>query len=331
VPGSADLLLLLLAALTFDAMFGDLTALDRVLGLPRRIVIAAACWCDRRLNRLNRSAGARVVRGFIVTAVFAVGAVVAGFALTWTLRWIPDGHLPYGRLPYGRLIEVLIIAGALSVRRPWNLLWATGRALEWKGVTAGREAVRPLTGRHVYSLDEHGVVRVAIEGAAQALERQVVALALWYALLGLPGLLLWTTSDGLARAIGDGGPRHDRFGLSAATLHALMSYVPARLTALLVVLACPFVPNARTFEAVRTLFNATPPPAAAFAGALDLSLGGPRREGEVLIRDPWIGEGRAHAVPADIRRALLVYAAACLLLAGLVATSAILPRYIQLL
>jgi adenosylcobinamide-phosphate synthase len=48
----------------------------------------------------------------------------------------------------------------------------------------------------------------------------------------------------------------------------------------------------------------------------------------VLIRDAWIGEGRARAVPADIRRALLVYAVACLLLAGLVAVAAILPRYI---
>lgn len=65
--------------------------------------------------------------------------------------------------------------------------------------------MRPLTGRHVYSLDDHGVVRVAIEGAAEALERRVVAPALWYALLGLPGLMLWTASDGLAHAIG-GGP-----------------------------------------------------------------------------------------------------------------------------
>ena len=47
-----------------------------------------------------------------------------------------------------------------------------------------------------------------------------------------------------------------------------------------------------------------------------------------MIRDPWIGEGRARAVPADIRRALLVYAVACLLLVGLVATAAILPRYV---
>ena len=158
MPGSPDLLLLLLAALTFDALLGDLEVLDRLLGFPRRIVIAAAGWCDRRLNRLNRSAAARVVRGFIVTVVFAVGALAAGLVLTWVLRWVPDGRLPYGRLPYGRLIEVLVVAGALSVRRPWNLLRATGGALEWKGITAGREAVRPLTGRHVYSLDEHGVV-----------------------------------------------------------------------------------------------------------------------------------------------------------------------------
>jgi adenosylcobinamide-phosphate synthase len=150
MPGSPDLMLLLLAALTFDALLGDLTALDRLLGSPRRFVIAAARWCDRRLNRLNRSAAARVIRGFIVTVVFAMSAVAAGLALTWALRWIPDGHLPYGRLPYGRLIEVLIVAGALSVRRPWNLLRATGRALEWKGVTAGRCASawksRPVSG-----------------------------------------------------------------------------------------------------------------------------------------------------------------------------------------
>ena len=68
VPGAPDLLLLLLAALTFDALFGDLAVVERVLGLPRRTVLAAAGWCDRRLNRLNRSAGTRVARGFIVTA-----------------------------------------------------------------------------------------------------------------------------------------------------------------------------------------------------------------------------------------------------------------------
>jgi len=323
LPGSPDLLLFLLAALTFDALAGDWAVLDRLLGLPRQVVIAAGGWCDRRLNRLNRSAGTRFVRGLIITVLFALAAVAAGLALTGVLR-----SLPHGRFPYGGFIEVLIVAGALGVRRPWNLLRATGRALEWKGVTAGREAVRGLTGRHVYSLDEHGVVRVAIEGAAEALERQVVAPALWYALLGLPGLLLWIASDGLARAIGDGGPRHDRFGSAAAWLHRLLSYVPARLTAVLVALACPFVPEARTWEAVRTLSSAAQPPAAAFAGALDLSLGGPRREGEVMIRDSWIGEGRARAVPADIKRALLVYAVACLLLAGFVATAAVLPRYI---
>jgi adenosylcobinamide-phosphate synthase len=313
LPGSPDLLLLLLAALTFDALLGDWAVLDRLLGLPRRVVIAVGSWCDRRLNRLNRSPGTRFARGFIITILFALAAVAAGLVLAWMLR-----SLPHGRYPYGGFIEVLIVAGALSVRRPWNLLRATGRALEWKGITAG----------HVYSLDEHGVVRVAIEGAAEALERQVVAPALWYAVLGLPGLLLWIVSDGLARAIGDGGPRHDRFGAAAAWLHRLLSYVPARLTALLVALACPFVPKARTWEAVRSLFSAALPPASAFAGALDLSLGGPRREGEVMIRDPWIGEGRARADPADIKRALLVHAVACLLLAGFVAAAAVLPRYI---
>lgn len=48
----------------------------------------------------------------------------------------------------------------------------------------------------------------------------------------------------------------------------------------------------------------------------------------MLIRDAWIGEGRARAVPADLRRAMAVYAVACLLLTAIVALAAIVPRYV---
>ena len=54
------------------------------------------------------------------------------------------------------------------------------------------------------------------------------------------------------------------------------------------------------------------------AGVLGLRLAGPRRYRGVVTADPWLGDGAAEATPADIRRALRVYAGACLLLAVLV-------------
>jgi len=58
-------------------------------------------------------------------------------------------------------------------------------------------------------------------------------------------------------------------------------------------------------------------PEAAMAGALDLALAGPRRYGGQVVEDAWMGSGRARALPNDIRRALGVFVAACLIHAAL--------------
>ena len=50
------------------------------------------------------------------------------------------------------------------------------------------------------------------------------------------------------------------------------------------------------------------------AGALGLRLAGPRRYAEGLVEDHWMGDGRADAMAADIRRALRLYVIAGLLL-----------------
>ena len=52
---------------------------------------------------------------------------------------------------------------------------------------------------------------------------------------------------------------------------------------------------------------------AAFAGALDLSLAGPRQYGAELVEDPYIGDGRRDADARDIDRALKLYTTSCIL------------------
>jgi adenosylcobinamide-phosphate synthase len=52
-------------------------------------------------------------------------------------------------------------------------------------------------------------------------------------------------------------------------------------------------------------------PEAAMAGALGLRLAGPRVYGEIMVQDGWMGDGRAEATVADLRRALAIVRAAC--------------------
>ena len=60
-------------------------------------------------------------------------------------------------------------------------------------------------------------------------------------------------------------------------------------------------------------------PEAASAGALDLVLLGPRRYAGGDAKTDWLGDGRARATTADIRRMVALFGVACFLAAGLVA------------
>jgi len=143
---------------------------------------------------------------------------------------------------------------------------------------------------------------------------------------GFPGLLLYKTANTLDSMIGHLDERHRDFGLIAARLDDLLNLIPARLGALLLVVATLFLPGGHPFLAWRVMWrdhgNHRSPnsgwPEAAMAGALDLALAGPRRYPGYVAQEKWIGSGRARAVRGDIHRSLFVMSVACLLNFGLV-------------
>src|SRR6266852_3626385 len=171
--------------------------------------------------------------------------------------------------------------------------------------------------------------RAAIESLAENFSDGVVAPALFYALFGLPGIFVYKTANTLDSMIGHKTPHYLQFGWAAARLDDLLNLVPARLSGVLLAAAALATPRARALPALRTMLrdarkhrspNAGWPEAAA-AGALDLALAGPRRYQGHVVNDPWLGEGRARATPADIDRALRLYLTACLLQWALVAAA----------
>jgi adenosylcobinamide-phosphate synthase len=322
VPESPiDPFFILLAGLAVDAVIGEMRALFRFIPHPVVAIGGLIASLERRLNRESRSAEARRLRGFVVVAAVVAIAAMAGWAiLVLTRHW-----------RWGWAVEILLVGILVAQRSLYDHVFAVCGALETGGVGAGREAVRHIVGRDPNSLDEHGVARAGIESLFENYSDGVVAPAFWYVLLGLPGLLAYKAINTLDSMIGHRSPRYLDFGAAAARLDTAANFIPARLAAAIVAIAALIAPQSSPAAALKTMWrdarkhrsvNAGWPEAAA-AGALGLALAGPRRYGADLVNDPWIGDGRARATAADMRRALYLFVVACLVHAALIASLAL--------
>jgi adenosylcobinamide-phosphate synthase len=226
----------------------------------------------------------------------------------------------------GTAAEALVIGILLAQRGLYEHVTAVAVALERGGLPAGREAVRHIVGRDPMRLDAPGVARAAIESLAENFSDGVVAPIFWYLLLGLPGLFAYKMTNTLDSMIGHRTARYRSFGWAAARFDDGLNLVPARLSGLLLVAAATFAGEANTGRAFATMRRDARKhhspnagwPEAAMAGALGVALAGPRDYAEGRVEDPWLGSGTPLARPADIDRALRLYALACLLLAAVI-------------
>ncbi len=316
--GAVTPLAVLLLALALDAALGDPAWLYRALPHPVALMGGAIAALERRLNRPGR--GALKLRGALALAL-VVGLVGA---LAWLLAW------GLRALAFGWIAEALLASTLIAQRGLHQHVGAVARALQRRGLEAGREAVAHIAGRDPGSLDEAGVCRAAIESCAENFSDGVVAPAFWYALFGLPGLAVYKAVNTADSMVGHRSPRYAGFGWAAARLDDAANLAPARLAGALIALAAAGLrespggaAGAMRRDAARHRSPNAGWPEAAMAGALGLRLAGPRRYGGEVVVDAWMGAGDESATPADVRRALSLLVAACALAWALVAALAL--------
>jgi len=306
--------------MTFELCAGYPQALWRAIGHPVTWIGHLIAALDRLLNR--DTAEAKWRRGAGTIAILLLLGIVGA------IGFIVERELL--RLPFG-LIAVAVIAGTLIARRSLHRHVAdVADALEQRGVIAGRAAVAKIVGRDTDALDAAGVARAAIESLAENFSDGVVAPVFWMAIAGLPGAALYKAINTADSMIGHRTPRHEAFGWAAAKLDDLVNLPASRLSALLLVAAAALNKTASAAAAWRAVLrdasrHRSPNagyPEAAIAGALGLSLAGPRVYGGVKIDDATMGDGRRDATAADIRRALTLYRYADTILIALVAAIA---------
>ncbi|MDT5249078.1 MAG: adenosylcobinamide-phosphate synthase [Mycobacterium sp.] len=173
------------------------------------------------------------------------------------------------------------------------------RLLDADDLDGARALLPSLCGREPSTLDAAGLTRAALESVAENTSDAQVAPLWWGMLGGVPGLLVYRGANTLDAMIGHRSPRYEQFGWAAARFDDVLNYVPARVTGLLVAACAPVVGGSAraTVTAWRRDAARHPSPnagvaEAAFAGALDVRLGGPTRYAHRTELRPTLGDGR---------------------------------------
>ncbi len=307
-------------ALALEALVGYPASLYRVLGHPVTWMGGLLATLERRLNRECWSMAARRSAG-VVTLVLLLGS-----AATVT---VPAQILLSRSL--GGFVLLAVVAATLPAQR--SLLTHVGdvaEALERDGLAAARHAVSMIVGRTTAVLDEAGVARAAIESLAENFSDGIVAPAFWLAVAGLPGGTLYKAANTADSMIGHRNVRYAAFGWAAARFDDAVNLPASRLATLWILMAAPLAGGSArgAWAAVRrdARRHRSPNagwPEAAFAGALDLQLAGPRVYGSEMVHDAFMGTGRRQAEAGDIRRALMLYRLACAIQWAVVAVLAL--------
>ena len=286
----------LLIGWVLDLIFGDPQRLPHpVVGFGKMI-----SWGEHRLNK-----GAhRKLKG----ALFAITLILLVFVATFLLRYLfsklpsPFGEGMGVRLLFDIIIIYFCLAGTTLIREVRNVFLAVDRSLE-----EGRAQVARIVGRDTSELSAQEVRTAALETLAENLSDGVIAPLFWLALLGTPGMLTYKMVNTLDSMIGYRTERYRAFGCWAARIDDVANYIPARLTALLMIIGRK-----------RTLFSfverygknhASPNsgyPEAALAGILDCRFGGPHYYFGQLFDKPYIGENDRELTTADMEKAIRV-------------------------
>ncbi|MCR4765497.1 MAG: adenosylcobinamide-phosphate synthase CbiB [Bacteroidaceae bacterium] len=275
--------------------------LDRCLGdpswLPHPIVLFGKM-ISKGEHALNKGTY-RKIKGFLL-AVFLVLLV---FFCTQCILQLCAILSPWLNSVLQILLIFYCLAGTTLIREVRDVFFALDRSLE-----EGRQQVARIVGRDTTQLSEQEVRKAALETLAENLSDGVIAPLFWYILLGVPGMMAYKMVNTLDSMIGYHSERYLHFGCFAARLDDVANYIPARLTALLMVIASGR-PSLLLFVKKYGSCHASPNsgyPESALAGILDCRFGGPHIYFGELFDKPYIGSNDRLLTTNDMKVAIRI-------------------------
>ena len=275
--------------------------LDRLFGDPERLphpVVLFGNMIAKGERMLNLGKW-RVLKGALL-AVMLISVVV--FA-TWTMIVVADKVNIYLGMAMRAILVFYCLAGTTLIREVRQVFYAIDSSLD-----EGRQQVARIVGRDTSELTDEEVRKAALETLAENLNDGVIAPLFWFAIGGVPAMMGYKMVNTLDSMIAYHSPRYLKFGKAAARIDDIANYIPARLTALLMLIAARRL-NLVSFVMKYGPCHASPNsgwPEAALAGILGCRFGGPHKYFGETFDKPYIGNQDKPLTREDMEKAVRI-------------------------
>ncbi len=278
-------LITLVIGITLDCLVGDPYWLPH----PIRVYGHAIAFLEKRLNK----GASRKLKGALCWLLL-MSMVLSFFTA-----------LQYLLAPYELLLAVIngiFFYYALSNRCLIQEALKVERVLNTGDLPAARKQLSMIVGRDTSQLSPTQIRAATVETTAENLSDGVIAPLFFFLLGGIPLMMAYKMVNTLDSMVGYKNERYADFGYVSAKLDDVANWIPARLTALLMVIsACSW--RALRFVARYGHAHSSPNagfPEAALAGILNCRLGGPSSYFGKIVEKPYIGETARELTHRDV-------------------------------
>ena len=283
-----------------DLIIGD----PEYLPHPIRWIGGLISFLEGKLNDSEKSSGTLRARGLAIVVMVVLIPALITLCLTVMAYSV--------HMMAGMVVEGVITFYMLACRSLYKESMRVYHALDPEDLNAARKAVSMIVGRDTEALDGEGIIKAAVETVAENASDGVIAPLFYLALGGpVPGVI-YKSVNTMDSMIGYKDERYRDIGFFAAKLDDILNFIPARFSALIMILASAI--GGRDYDSrnafkifIRDRYKHASPNSAqcesVCAGALRIRLAGPASYFGKTVDKPYIGDPLREVEKEDIVRA----------------------------
>lgn len=309
------ILLTIVLALLLDQLLGEPKRFHPLVGFGRLTHWVEPCIRKYAVNSGASDTGHRFAGG--------LGWIVLVLPLTAVIGWLLNVESQFLELLFSSIILYLCIGGrslaehARAVAAPLSRSDIDGSQ---DNIDSARKQLSKIVSRDTAALDKNGIAKATVESVLENASDAILAPIFWFAIAGIPGILLYRFSNTLDAMWGYKNQRYRYFGWAAARIDDALNWLPARCCALSYAITGNWKLSMSCWQqqAQHCESPNAGPVMASGAGALGVCLGGSARYDGLDVIRPELGEGRL-AGWEDIGAALDLVWRATILWVGVIA------------
>ncbi len=285
------IILPLIIAYILDRLFGDPEYLPHIIvGFGKSIAFA-----EKKLNKGEN----KILKGAFV-AVFLPFAV---FFIILIINILLYNYCYWLGIIFNSICVFYALSGSTLIKEVRDVFAAVEKSVE-----AGRRQVARIVGRDTSELSKSQIKTAALETLSENLSDGVIAPLFYYLFFGASGILAYKMTNTLDSMVGYKSERYKDFGLFSAKIDDIANFIPARLTAALMIIVSG---KFKVFSFVKKYGrNHSSPnagfPEAALAGILDCRFGGGNFYFGNWVEKPYIGHNDRELSYKDLQKAVKI-------------------------